>query len=340
MCFETALVLALLSGRSLVTPKVYRFQNEPEWDQGRFRPLHPQEFLDLGALRSTVEVISCEEYERRLGGRTGDRADLSFEPGTAVFCYPAIPANDSVEGARLRHFAAGRNYLLELTAQMRACRTLHLKSATLEHFYSFFYLWRGQKSQHLKRVVRDQVRFKAETIGAASRIARALGVYGAAHIRRNDFLQQQTDQNIPTERLLGNLLARIPRGARLYIATDEPDKSFFSVIRNHYEIYFLEDCKSVIDPCMPEALLACVEQMVCAFAALFLGTRLSTFSAYISRLRGYYGAPDSNVYFTDGSPGSEMDDVGSPLFSWTNWLRAGNPLWGREFKEGWELSQL
>ena len=28
---------------------------------------------------------------------------------------------------------------------------------------------------------------------------------------------------------------------------------------------------------------------------------------------------------------------GSPPFSWKNWMQSGNPLWGREFKEAWEL---
>jgi hypothetical protein len=284
-------------------------------------------------------MISHEEYERRSGGRKVDAINLVFEPGTSVFCFPAIPSPHSLEGARLPHFAVGRKRFLELTPQMRSCRTLHLRSATLEHFYSFFYIWGGQEDQQSKRLVRDYVRFKSEIIDVASRIARALGSYCAVHVRRNDFLQQQTDQNIPPHRLLSSLMARIAEKRRLYIATDEPDRGFFSAIGHHYEIYFLEDCKSILPPGMSDALLACVEQMVCAFGALFVGTRLSTFSAYINRLRGYYGAPDKNVHFTDGSPGSEMDDHGSPPFSWVNWMQAGNPLWGREFREGWELSR-
>jgi hypothetical protein len=72
-------------------------------------------------------------------------------------------------------------------------------------------------------------------------------------------------------------------------------------------------------------------------AGIFIGTRLSTFSAYITRLRGYRGAGNLESYFTDGSPGSEMDDRGSPRFSWINWIRSGYPFWGREFREGWQF---
>jgi hypothetical protein len=337
MCFETALVLAYLTSRCLVTPKAYRTQQQAEWEGGHFRPLHPEEYLDLDSLKTIVEIISHDEYERLPRDTQSDNAALVFEPGTAVFCYPAIPDLHSTDGVRLRDFAAGRHRFLELTPRLASCRTLQLRSPTLEQFYSFFYA-DGQRTQDCKRLVRDHVKFKSEIIVPATRIARALGSYGAIHVRRNDFLQQQTDQNIAGDLLLRNLSGRMPAGSRLYIATDETDKSFFRTIRNHYETYFIEDCKSALPPGMSVTHLACIEQMVCTFALAFVGTRLSTFSAYINRLRGYYGAFDKNVYFTDGSPGSQMDDEGSPAFSWTNWLRRGNPLWGREFKEGWELA--
>jgi hypothetical protein len=338
MCFETALVLAFLSRRCLVTPPVYRLHHEPEWDNGRFRPLHPQECFELGSLNAIMDVISRDEYERRLGAIQADTADLVVEPGMAVFCFPNVPAAGSPEGGRLRDFAAGRRIFLEFTPRMQACRTLNLKSATLEHFYSFFYFSRKSDQQQCKRLIRDYVRFKAVIISIAARIAAALGTYSALHARRTDFSRQHADQDISPDRLLASLKSRIPERTRLYISTDEPNKAFFSKVRDRYEVYFLDDFRSVFPAGIPSAWLACVEQMVCAFALLFMGTRLSTFSAYITRLRGYYGAPDKNIYFSDGYPGGEMDSQGSPPFSWINWIRNGNPWWGREFREGWELS--
>jgi hypothetical protein len=132
-------------------------------------------------------------------------------------------------------------------------------------------------------------------------------------------------------------MARVPIKTRLYIATDEADKDFFSVFDARYEVCFLHDFQSMIPNGMSPASLAGLEQMICAFARVFISTRLSTFSGYITRLRGYYGAPDKQTYFTDGSPGSEMDTQGAPPFSWINWVNRGNPLWGREYKEAWEF---
>jgi hypothetical protein len=340
MCFETALILAYLSNRCLVTPDIYRSHHQSDSDHRGFRPLHPEEFFDLESLRGIVKIVSHDEYARCAGPEASlDCDDLIFEPGTAVFCYPGIPAPDSPDASRLHWFAAGRQRFLEFTRSMQTCATLHVKNATLEHFYSFFYFSHAEDERRCHRLIRDRVKFQPEVISTASNIAARLGNFGAVHVRRNDFFGQYAEQNISADRLLPVLAARLPAGARLYIATDEPDKAFFSIIRCCYDVYFLQDFESAIPPGMPAASLACVEQMICAFAGIFIGTRLSTFSGYINRLRGYYGAPDKNIYFTDGFPGSEMDDAGSPPFSWINWMRDGHPWWGREFREGWEPSR-
>jgi hypothetical protein len=337
MCFETSVVLAYLSQRCLVMPKEYRRHGEPEWVDGEYRPLHPDEYFDLQGLGGVVPLLECEDYDRRVATEgDADRIDLVFEPQTAVFCFPKIPAAGSPDAYRLRDFAVSRQGLLELTPEMKACRTLNVKSPTLEHFYAFFYFSEVREGVECKRLVRDKVRFRSTIIAAAEKVTVSLGVYCALHVRRNDFFGQYPEQNISIHRLTSNVLKRVSPGTRLYVASDEKDRVFFSDLQNHFDVFFLENFKSILPDDLPEASLACVEQMVCAHAQIFVGTKLSTFSAYITRLRGYYGAPDQNTYFTDGSPGSEMDELGEPLFSWKNWVEGGNPLWGREFREAWE----
>jgi hypothetical protein len=338
MSFETSLVLAYLSGRCLVMPREYRRRGEPETEAGKFRPLHPQECFELESLNRIVPVLSYEEYERSLApGQRTERVDMILKPQTTVFCFPEIPPLGTPEAKRLRDFAVTRQQLMEITPEMKACRTLNIKEPLLEHFYSFFYFSQKRDEVKCKRLVREHVRFRAAVLRTADKIVASLGSYCALHVRRNDFLRQYPWQDISVERVLSNVRMRVPAGARLYIASDETDRNFFAALRNGYEVRFIEDFRSVIPEDSSEALIACVEQVVCAFAKLFIGTKLSTYSGYITRLRGYYGVPEKSIYFTDGSPGSEMDDRGSPPFSWRNWMQSGNPLWGREFKEAWEL---
>jgi hypothetical protein len=333
MCFETALVFAFLTRRTLVIPAGYRRATEPEVDGVTFRPLHPAECFTLDALRGIVPIIPREEYED-----SPDRVDFVPEPGASVFCFPEIPPHNSAEDFRLRDFAVSRNRFFQITPAMEACRTLHLKPALLEHFYLFFHFSRQQDEIACKSLIRDRVRFKPAIVNAAAHIAKALGSYSAIHVRRNDFFTLCPHQNIPADRLLENIGHRIPAGSRLYIASDETDRTFFAAFRKRYELFFLDCFRDLQQRDFAPESSACVEQMVCASAGRFIGTNFSTFSAYIVRLRGYLGAADTNTYFTDGTPGSEMDEVGSPPFSWINWLLNGNPLWAREFREAWDFT--
>jgi hypothetical protein len=212
-----------------------------------------------------------------------------------------------------------------------------VKRAALEHFYSFFYFCDRKDEIRSKRLIRDQVKFRPEILAAADCIVAALGSYNAMHVRRGDFIEQFPESNLDAREILKNVIQHVPTKTKLYIATDERDRRFFSHFRKQYELCFLDDFRSLIPEDMPSTSVACVEQVICAAASVFVGTRLSTFSGYITRLRGYYGAADQQIYFTDGSPGSAMDREGSAAFSWINWLNCGNPLWGREYREGWEF---
>jgi hypothetical protein len=42
-----------------------------------------------------------------------------------------------------------------------------------------------------------------------------------------------------------------------------------------------------------------IDQVVCTRGDIFVGTWFSTFTGYITRMRGYLGYPDTSVYFGD-----------------------------------------
>jgi hypothetical protein len=338
ICFETALLFAYIKGRILVLPAGYRHRDQPEWQDDEFRPLHPGEFLDIEHLATIVPMIPHQEYaEDTTDRRQYDVVDISIAPGAAVFCYPQIPAAGTADAERLGEFAAGRRVFLQSTPDIDDCRTLNIQSPTLEPFYAFFYFSNLAHELECKRLVRDHVRFRPYILEAGRQIAAYLGTYAALHVRRGDFFWQYPEQDVTPEQILQSMDRVGVPPARLYIASDEMNRGFFAPISQRYETYFIDHFIGSLGSELSGEDIACIEQVVCSYADVFLGTRLSTFSSYITRLRGYWRALDQAVHFTDGSPGSEADDHGSPGFSWVNWLRRGNPLWGREYREGWNF---
>jgi hypothetical protein len=121
------------------------------------------------------------------------------------------------------------------------------------------------------------------------RSGRVLPQYVAFHIRRGDFQQKHT--RLPAEQIveLTNHLVKDKHKKVAYISTDEGNRSFFEpFIRTYGAVYFLGDLKNGtnIDE-INQNYVGMIEQVVCANADVFIGTPLSTFTAYITRMRGF-----------------------------------------------------
>lgn len=330
LCLETLLVLARLTGRTLVWPRGYRKLGERQTGS-RWIPPDPAGVLDVGELRK-LAPIDFESREER-----GARAAIRSEPGTAVFCIGGVPPPRSPGRERLLAFAAGRRRFLSLTPALARARTLHFPKAPLEPFYAFYFFGDETKALEARRLVARHVVYRPEIVSAARRAARALGRFSAVHVRRDDFGKNYPSQKLSAAAVLASLRRRVEPGSRLYVATDEPRRAYFAPLARDYELAFLDDVKGKLPPDAPREWLGCVEQLICAAGDTFVGTRYSTFSSYVTRLRGLSGAKDAGIYFTDGYPGSALDGFWSPPYSWQNWLRFGSPLWAREYPEGWTL---
>ena len=207
----------------------------------------------------------------------------------------------------------------------------------MEHFYSFFYFSNKKNEVRSKRIIRNHVKFKPAITRVASDVASRLGRFNALHVRRNDFIYQYPQRDMSAKQIFNSINRFFALGSKLYIATDESNLEFFSIFHAHYKVYFLADFKELVPIEMMPEELACVEQVICSLSDIFVGTRWSTYSAYITRLRGYRGALDLGIHFTDGFSTTEYDRQGSPNYSWFNWMINGHPWWGREYKEAWEF---
>jgi hypothetical protein len=87
----------------------------------------------------------------------------------------------------------------------------------------------------------------------------------------------------------------------IYIATDEKDKTFFQPwLDRGFRIRFLDDFwdSATLDD-MNKNHFGMLEQVIASRGRVFVGTWFSTFTGYITRLRGYHGMSDLTTYFTN-----------------------------------------
>jgi len=131
---------------------------------------------------------------------------------------------------------------------------------------------------------------------------------------RNGFLAPMSSLQVSAQRsrmkaqaALRSLAQWVKPGSVLYIATDEADEKFLRTFRDHgidahWAPDFFRKADSPIahlirkDPVRAEKLMGAVEQVICAFGQIFLGTKQSTFTGYITRLRIYADAPQTGLH--------------------------------------------
>lgn len=155
--------------------------------------------------------------------------------------------------------------------------------------------------------------------------------YHALHIRRGDFQYKQTRLN--SEELYNNIKHLLdPRISKLlYIATDEKNKEFFKPFFDdgRYEVRFLSDYEKYFNSDFNYNYIGMVEQVICANAHTFVGTPLSTFTGYITRMRGYH--KDGRIHRT-------FYTIPSFMFQMQLHHKLSYPLWAREFSASYTMA--
>ena len=220
-------------------------------------------------------------------------------------------------------------------------------SRLMTQFYAFMWFEDWRHDLWSKRFIRDSVRYRDEVMCLAARIVSALrlkarnidprnvrGDYDAIHIQRGEFQQQYPTTDINAIAILTEMKEVIVPGSTVFITTNENDLSFFAPIQEVYYVIFLSDFGDVVSGINPN-YFPLIEQIVASHGSIFIGTHLSTFSAYIARLRGYYGAKEmQDGYMTGGLQNTYLLPS-----KWKKEFRlyqaAHKPFFGREFPIAW-----
>lgn len=145
-------------------------------------------------------------------------------------------------------------------------------------------------------LLRNFLHFTPEIFDLAAQAIQELGLwqYSSLHVRRGD--NQFADSMVSSSKSYENIRRLLKQGEALYIASDETNPAFFRPYEaGQGKIWRLQDLK--MWKTIPRKLMGMVEQVICAGGRVFVGTRHSTFTQYIHRLRGYIGAPNKMLYY-------------------------------------------
>eukprot|EP00757_Euglenozoa_sp_SAG-D1_P004004 gene4004-2253_t len=143
----------------------------------------------------------------------------------------------------------------------------------------------------MKQVMRESFVLRTEYYEQAAKARDLLGwSYTCVHARREDFKIHYPMMVLSPDMLVDNIIDQLLPGESVYFATDESDKVFWNQVKsrlNHFNIFTLRDLKPQIANDTPAYKLPIIENILCSKARLFFGTRLSTFTSLIHRLRGF-----------------------------------------------------
>jgi hypothetical protein len=304
MSLEIAACIAFLQNRILVLPLEYRMyllQNVNSFST----------FFDIDDIG--IKTISFQDFTNKFNISTWeDIEDISYTVDMDIvntLLTTLIPSEDIIKGRKIENL----NKLLDNPI-------VYFKDNLLGSFYLNIY---SERNPELCKYVARHIHYNNNIFFNARKVIDLIGNYYAIHIRRGDF--QYHDLKLPIETIYNNIKNTIPEGSKLYISTDETNKEFFNLLSEHYSLYFYDYVKHLIDPNINEDLIGPIEQIICTGAKTFIGNKLSTFSSYIYRLRGYIGKEDKRflTYNIECFPDKEEE------YWWGG-------VWAREYSEAWE----
>ena len=360
MGMETAALFAWSTGRTLVLPPAQRLYLV----SNRGRAHGPFDFYDLELIAKGGGVITMEKYlELRTGRPTVDgcaagkkcdglTAQLRRLGATAEW-RPRVDflllgsrygAPGAAQAASIARHAKGRR-IVDVDADATAnATTIHFATDAkrdlrfLTHYYTFMRWATADRGRAARRVARDELRYRAEIQCAAAAVvdflaARAGGrPWAAAHVRRGDFQFKAAKVDAGVVAAALDAQAKPAGAAVVYVATDEGDRAWFGPLAAAgYDLVFLSDVlelgavKAALDADPNWAGM--VEQLVAAAADVFLGTWWSTFTGYITRVRGYRGKRNATFYVLP----EYRDAFAKPS------PPAGGAAWWREWPTAFEL---
>lgn len=295
------------------------------------------------------DVISLKKFRKKLfkyGEQKLEEVEDRREAGVPLAVD--APAIDRL----VEQLTVDRDGLCIYDKEMQEAPVIHFlgedkyDTRLLAHFYTFLFFEDWRQDLWTKRFIRDHVRYNDQLQCAAARIVQAIrerarskdpdtnpdGSYDSFHIRRGDF--QFTETRIEASEIYENSKDELTEGGIVYIATDERDKTFFAPLEKHYDVYYLDNFKHLIKD-LNTNYYGMLDQLIASRSRVFFGSKYSTFSGYINRMRGYHADKQKLEGFEIGAINSYYYTPKEFKTQMRKHYPLTTPLWGSEFPVGW-----
>eukprot|EP01125_Pyxidicula_operculata_P015144 TRINITY_DN5115_c0_g1_i1.p1 TRINITY_DN5115_c0_g1~~TRINITY_DN5115_c0_g1_i1.p1 ORF type:complete len:491 (-),score=60.22 TRINITY_DN5115_c0_g1_i1:139-1611(-) len=312
MSLELAYTFAFVTNRTLVLPKFTR----RTWPFTI--PLNFDMIFELEDMKSGWAVLTQDEFEalpnyQQVMSNIAILNWTDLQYSASGFVWPAMPDGNMQD--ELWHYYEWRKWRWTKEPEKIVphhpgqeprffeANVLQFPFGTLfTHYYLFYHFtkWSTVNINDLTEVIRDHVHFKAEIMVYVHKILDALPeCYSSIHYRRDDLNPVLKDSG-PLE-AYNNTLNLFFEGEHIYMSTDENaetmEKDVKPVWNRRYTLHHWSMYSHLV-PDIPLWYIPKVEEVLCSQGRVFVGTRGSTMSGYMNRLRGYMNIPNKNYYFT------------------------------------------
>eukprot|EP01084_Bolivina_argentea_P257311 433481_1 len=304
-----------------------------------------------------LDNVKAKSYQEWLNDKATElNVNLAWGQLANILYWPSIKDVESKNSEQIDAQWVDNRKKKEYSSFLKAAKFIHFPSCAkgvpgADHDYRYL----GQiaravafdsrkKDREFKRILRDHIHLNGEIMEYAALVVNILGAfnYASFHIRRNELQYKYVFAQANAS--FHNVQPLIGDNEVLYIATDESDENYFKVFEENgkrkvyrWKDFFgdnaqFEQTKNVK---IPSKLHGEVEMAICAMARIFFGTKESTFTSYIGRLRGYFGAPYTQILYHHYKLNENIDESSRISKSKPSKPYAGQ-IYKIPFKDLWE----
>ena len=365
MSIESAILYAALTNRTLVLP--------PKLKTASTRSaVFFEDFFDLQNLRKYISVMTWSEFEplvsslpvsKNFENEEVDCSSLKYK-SPIHWCKrfrdvrrrarqvstPMLKSIFTISGSTSsQDFNDFRLNKAPVPWDFPDDYWVHFPQNLFGHFYHNFYFGTITERTKWFTFMKNCLKIRPDIQRVADSIIKELGPenYNSVHFRQGDFKGQFKNYVTTPDDLVDNLKSHIMDKSVLYLATDEKDDSVIRRITHSLKPIIVKRYSDfeIINQISAD-WIPVIEMLICSSGSHFTGSKLSTFSGYITRLRGYNPSPTINkqLYYTDSKYTLEVVLEEAKPYSWNSKgsgklgdFRGIRVWWNREYPESWNI---